>query len=319
MQREKKLEILQKMLLIRRFEEKCVELSAKGKLPGFLHLYIGEEAIAAGVCACLNQDDYITSTHRGHGHVIAKGADVKPMMAELYGKSTGYCKGKGGSMHIADAELGILGANGIVGGGLEIAAGAGAGVQYLKGNQVVVCFFGDGAASQGAFHESVNLASTWKLPVIYVNENNGFAISTPNDKQRNVKGVSDRAVAYGIPGVRVDGNDVLAVVEAMEAAVKRARAGEGPTILECMTYRWRGHSEGDPEHYYRTPEEVEAWMKKDPIERFQKTLIAQNGTTQDELDAIDAQVNGMIEEAVVFGESSPYPGVSEVTSDVYAQ
>lgn len=319
MQREKELDVLRKMLLIRRFEEACVALSAKGKLPGFLHLYIGEEAVAAGVCACLNRDDYITSTHRGHGHVIAKGADVKPMMAELYGKAAGYCKGKGGSMHIADAELGILGANGIVGGGLEIAAGAGAGIQYLKGEQVVVCFFGDGASSQGAFHESVNLASTWKLPVIYVNENNGFAISTTNDKQRNVEGVSQRASAYGIPGVCVDGNDVLAVEEAMEAAVKRAREGQGPTILECITYRWRGHSEGDPDYYYRTTEEVDAWMQKDPITRFQKKLLDQGDATQEELDALDGQVRALIEEAVAFGESSPYPDASEVTTDVYAQ
>ncbi len=317
--RNQLLRMLETMVRIRQFEERCVALSAKGKLPGFLHLYIGEEAVAAGICAHLTDKDYITSTHRGHGHVIAKGAQTALMMAELYGKETGYCKGKGGSMHIADGDLGILGANGIVGGGLEIAAGAGAGLKYLKRQDVCVCFFGDGAASQGSFHESVNLSSTWKLPVIYVNENNGFAISTNNEKQRNVPHMSVRAAAYGIPGETVDGNDVNAVYTSMEKAVKRARKGEGPSIIECVTYRWRGHSEGDPEHYYRTEEEVKEWMKKDPILQFQKYLGVNKIAAAKDFAAINAAIEKEIDEAVAFGESSAYPKAADVIADVYAK
>ena len=311
--------MLQTMLRIRRFEERCVALSSKGKLPGFLHLYIGEEAVATGVCANLQADDYITSTHRGHGHVIAKGGDVRRMMAELYGKETGYCKGKGGSMHIADGRIGILGANGIVGGGLQIAAGAGTGLQFLGKDQVVVCFFGDGAASQGAFHESVNLSSTWKLPVIYVNENNGFAISTDGSRQRNIEQIAGRAVAYGIPGRRIDGNDVMQVYETANEAVRRARAGEGPTLIECVTWRWRGHSEGDPEHYYRTQAETEAWMEKDPILALEKRIIEAQYADQAVFEAINEAVMKEIDEAVDFGEQSAYPDIKEVISDVYAE
>lgn len=317
MDKKKKLKIYKDMVTIRKFEEECVALSAKGQLPGFLHLYIGEEAIASGVCAALRKDDYITSTHRGHGHVIAKGADVKLMMAELYGKKTGYCLGKGGSMHIADGDIGVLGANGIVGGGLPIAAGAGAGLQYKGTDQVCICFFGDGASSQGSFHESMNLSSTWCLPVVYINENNQTAISTCNSKQMNVDRVSDRAAAYGIPGYRIDGNDVEAVYEAAKEAVERARRGEGPTLLECVTYRWRGHSEGDPCHYYRTDEEVNSWIEKDPIPRFREVLLSE-GIEAAVLDAIDEDVEKAIAEAVEFGKASPYPDASEVTELVYA-
>ncbi len=317
--KDKLLKMFRTMVTIRQFEERCVLLSSHGKLPGFLHLYIGEEAVAAGVCANLRNDDFITSTHRGHGHVIAKGADVKKMMAELYGKNTGYCFGKGGSMHIADGDLGILGANGIVGGGLEIAAGAGAGLKYKGSDQVVVCFFGDGASSQGAFHESMNLSSTWNLPVVYVNENNGTAISTCNRRQFNVAHLSQRAQGYGIPGLTVDGNDVLAVQEAVATAVARARSGEGPSLIECVTYRWRGHSEGDPTHYYRTEEEVAAWMKKDPIAKFRAHLLAENLAGGEELDAIEAAVGQEIDEAVKFGESSPYPAADQVDTLVYAE
>jgi pyruvate dehydrogenase E1 component alpha subunit len=318
-EKEMMLEMLETMLRIRRFEERCVTLSSKGKLPGFLHLYIGEEAVATGVCANLQTDDYITSTHRGHGHVIAKGGDVRRMMAELYGKVTGYCKGKGGSMHIADGRLGILGANGIVGGGLQIAAGAGSGLQILDKRQVVVCFFGDGAASQGAFHESVNLASTWKLPVIYVNENNGFAISTDGSRQRNIERIADRAAAYGIPGERIDGNDVLQVYKAANEAVRRAREGEGPSLIECVTWRWRGHSEGDPEHYYRTQEETAVWMEKDPIAMLQNRLIQAQYADQAAFEAINEAVMKEIDDAVDFGEQSAYPDITEVIADVYAE
>lgn len=317
MDTKKKKSMYRTMVTIRKFEEECVALSAKGQLPGFLHLYIGEEAIATGVCAALRNDDYITSTHRGHGHVIAKGADINLMMAELFGKKTGYCFGKGGLMHIADGDIGILGANGIVGGGLQIAAGAGAGLQYKGTDQVCVCFFGDGASSQGSFHESINLSSTWNLPVIYVNENNLTAISTCNAKQMNVPNVSDRAAAYGIPGYTVDGNDVLAVYDAAKTAIERARKGEGPTLLEFITYRWRGHSEGDPCHYYRTDEEVQEWMEKDPIPRFREQLIAE-GFSEDELNAIDADVEKAIADSVAFGKASDYPSPEDVTSHVYA-
>lgn len=317
--RQKMLDMLETMMRIRQFEERCVVLSAAGKLPGFLHLYIGEEAIATGVCAHLADADFITSTHRGHGHVIAKGAKTDLMMAELYGKATGYCKGKGGSMHIADGDLGILGANGIVGGGFEIAAGAGAGLQYLGRDAVCVTFFGDGAASQGSFHESVNLSSTWNLPVIYVNENNGYAISTSNAKQRNVPSMSVRAAAYGIPGVTVDGNDVTAVYDAMDKAVKRARKGEGPSIIECVTYRWRGHSEGDREHFYRTKEEVREWMKKDPIAAYQKYLTSKKAASKKDFAQIEEKIRLEIDEAVAFGERSAYPDASEVLTDVYAE
>lgn len=317
MEKKEQLKNLKTMYTIRRFEEECVALSSKGLLPGFLHLYIGQEAIATGVCATLRDDDFITSTHRGHGHVIAKGADVVRMMAELFGKKTGYCLGKGGSMHIADGNIGILGANGIVGGGLQIAAGAGAGLQYKGTDQVCVCFFGDGASSQGSFHESINLASTWKLPVIYVNENNQTAISTCNAKQMNVERVSDRATAYGIPGFTVDGNDLFAVHEAASKAVERARKGEGPTLLEFITYRWRGHSEGDPCHYYRTQEEVDSWIAKDPIPRYEARIL-ESGVAQSEIDAVKKEVNALIEAAVEFGKNAEYPAADTLLQHVYA-
>lgn len=319
LERDELLKMLKTMMTIREFEERCVFLSSKGKLPGFLHLYIGEEAVATGVCSNLRNDDYITSTHRGHGHVIAKGANVNMMMAELYGKSTGYCFGKGGSMHIADGNLGILGANGIVGGGLLLASGAGAGLQYKGTDQVVVCFFGDGASSQGSFHESMNLSSTWHLPVIYVNENNGLAISTRNDKEMNISSVAQRAQAYNIPGVTVDGNDVIAVHDAFAEALARARAGQGPTLIECVTYRWRGHSEGDPDHYYRTQEEIESWKLKDPIVRFKDYLKKNGVASEEEIVDIEAKVVQEIDEAVQFGETSPYPDANDVTSLVYAK
>jgi pyruvate dehydrogenase E1 component alpha subunit len=305
-----------KMRRIREFENEASELFAGGKIPGFVHLYLGEEAIAPAVCENLTDKDYITSTHRGHGHIISKGGNLKYMMAELYGKSTGYCKGKGGSMHIADRDKGILGANGIVGAGQAIILGAGLTAQYNNTDSVAVCFFGDGSTNEGTFHESLNLASVWQLPIVFVCENNHYAISNPQTKHQHIKDISDRGVSYGIPGVTVDGNDPIAVYEAAKEAIARARAGKGPTLLECKTYRQHGHFEGDPATY-KPKEEQEAWMKKDPVPRFVKYLL-ENGFTQAEIDAIDKQVKGEIDEAIKFAEDSPYPKPEDVVQDVYS-
>ena len=239
------LEMFSTMTKIRLFESELQKFFAAGKIPGFVHLYLGEEAVATGACAALKQTDMITSTHRGHGHCLAKGGDLKLMMAEIYGRSTGYCKGKGGSMHIADFNIGILGANGIVGGGGPLAVGAAFSCQYKDTKGVCACFFGDGASNQGTTQESLNMASAWKLPVIFINENNGYGISCPQSKSMAITDIADRAAAYDMPGVVVDGNDVLAVYEAVTMAVERARKGQGPSLIECKTYRWRGHFEGD--------------------------------------------------------------------------
>ncbi|WP_244269762.1 pyruvate dehydrogenase (acetyl-transferring) E1 component subunit alpha [Caldanaerovirga acetigignens] len=305
-----------KMNKIRKFEERVSELFAQGKILGFVHLYIGEEATAVGVCENLTDKDYITSTHRGHGHLIAKGGDLKFMMAELYGKVTGYCKGKGGSMHIADVQKGILGANGIVGGGLPIACGAGLSAKLRGTDQVTVCFFGDGASNQGTFHEALNIASIWKLPVVFVCENNLYGISMRQDKHQAIADIADRAMAYGFPGVTVDGNDVLAVYEAAREAVKRAREGAGPTLIECKTYRWRGHFEGDPT-VYRPKEEVEEWMERDPIPRLVRYILDNNIATEEELKDIEENIIRELEEAVKFAEESPYPEETSAVEDVY--
>ena len=315
-EKEKLLQMYTNMLTIRRFEERVGELFAEGKIPGFVHLYIGEEAVATGVCANLRDDDLITSTHRGHGHLISKGGDLKLMMAELFGKRTGYCKGKGGSMHIADVGLGILGANGIVGGGIPIATGAGLSIKYRGTDQVVACFFGDGAANQGTFHEGLNMASIWKLPVVFVCENNHYGISFHQKKHMNVADIADRAAAYDIPGVLVDGNDVIAVYEAATEAVKRARAGEGPTLIECKTYRYRGHFEGDPQ-IYKPKEEVEEWLKQDPLPRYEAKLLKMGVLTQEKVQELDQQIRARIDEAVRFAEESPFPAPEEITEDVY--
>ncbi|MBW2103111.1 MAG: pyruvate dehydrogenase (acetyl-transferring) E1 component subunit alpha [Deltaproteobacteria bacterium] len=309
-------DMLATMLKIRMFEEKVAELFAAGKIPGFVHLYIGEEAVATGVCAVLNDDDYITSTHRGHGHLIAKGGDVRRMMAELFGKRTGYCKGKGGSMHIADLDLGILGANGIVGGGPPLAAGAAFAARYKKTDRVAVCFFGDGASNQGTTHEAMNLAACWKLPVVFVNENNMYGISCSTERSMSVVDVAERAQAYNIPGVVVDGNDVIAVYEAANEAVRRAREGQGPSLIECKTYRHRGHFEGDP-CVYRSEEEVNAWKAKDPIDRFEKRLLELNVLTPQDREAMAAGIGQAVDEAVRFAEESPVPELDELTLDVY--
>ena len=306
-----------KMLEIRLFEEKVFELYGQNLVPGTIHLYAGEEAVAVGVCSNLRKEDYITSTHRGHGHCIAKGADLKRTMAEILGKKTGYCKGKGGSMHIADFAIGMLGATAVVGAGLPIAVGAGLSIKLRKTNHVVACFFGDGASNQGTFHESINMASTWKLPVIFVCENNLYAMGTRQSMIMVIENIADRAVAYGIPGVSVDGNDVLAVYEAAQKAVKRARKGEGPTLIECKTYRHKGHSRVDPAKY-RSKREVEEWLSKDPIKRFKERLLQTNSLTEIEIQRIAKEVSTKIEEAVNFAKESPYPASEEALEDIYA-
>lgn len=305
-----------KMLRIRRFEQRVSELFAAGKLGGFVHLYWGEEAVAVGVTANLANDDLITSTHRGHGHLIAKGGETKYMMAELYGKETGYCKGKGGSMHIADATKGILGANGIVGAGLPIATGAALSIKLRGSNQVSVCFFGDGASNQGTFHEAMNMASLWKLPVVYICENNLYGEFTPQKKHQAITDISSRAEAYGFPGITVDGNDVFAVYEAINEAIKRARNGNGPTLIECKTYRIRGHFEGDPQ-LYRSKEEVEEWKRNDPIIRVEKYISENKIASEEKLKGIQKDINEELDEAVEFAEESKDPDEKRVAEDVY--
>ena len=314
--REKLLWIYERMVLIREFENRIARLFADGKLGGFLHFYAGEEAVAVGVCGHLRNDDFITSTHRGHGHCIAKEVDVREMMAELYGKSTGSCKGKGGSMHIADVSKGMLGANGIVGAGAPLAAGAGLTAKYNGHGQVSVCFFGDGASNQGAFHEAANLASIWKLPVLFVCENNGYAEATPAQYSVSVTDIADRARAYNMPGVVVDGQDVFAVYEAVGEAVRRAREGGGPSLLECKTYRYGGHYSGDPGGY-RTEEEINAAKSRDCIDRFKAQVLRANLLTEDDLAAIDAKAKQEVDDSIAYAEQSPLPEVDQVTTDVY--
>ncbi|KZO00092.1 thiamine pyrophosphate-dependent dehydrogenase E1 component subunit alpha [Pseudobacillus badius] len=306
-----------KMLEIREFEDKVHELFAQGILPGFVHLYAGEEAVAVGVCAHLNDKDTITSTHRGHGHCIAKGCDLDGMMAEIYGKATGLCKGKGGSMHIADLNKGMLGANGIVGGGFPLACGSALTAKYKKTDNVSVCFFGDGANNHGTFHEGINLAAIWNLPVIFVAENNGYAEATPFEYASSCKTIADRAIGYNIPGVRVDGKNVLAVYKAAEEAIQRARRGEGPTLIECMTYRNYGHFEGDAQTYKAEPEKKEHKQEKDAIIRFKKYLLTQQLLTENELASVEESVIEAIQRAVRFSEESPYPKEDELLTDVY--
>jgi pyruvate dehydrogenase E1 component alpha subunit len=317
--KEKLLDLYTTMVRIRLFEERIVDLYARGLVPGLAHLYIGEEAVAAGTCGVLREDDYITSTHRGHGHVIAKGADLKLMMAELFGKKTGYCKGKGGSMHIADMNIGILGANGIAGGGIPIAAGAGLSIKLRKTDQVSACFFGDGSSNNGTFHESLNLASLHRLPVIFICENNQYGISVSQARHQAIKDIAIRATSYDMPGVVVDGNDVVEVYGAVSKAVRRARAAEGPTLIECKTYRWRGHHEGDPNQgrRYRTTAEIEEWKKKDPIPRLAENLLEQKTLTKKRMASIEAKINEEIDQAFAYANGSAFPSVEEMFEDVF--
>ena len=315
--KDKLLWIYERMQLIRVFETRVSTEFGKGKIPGFVHLYAGEEAVAVGICANLTDADYMTSTHRGHGHCVAKGVDVRGMMAELFGKATGICKGKGGSMHIADMDKGMLGANGIVGGGPPLACGSGLTAKTNGTDQVTICFFGDGASEQGTLHESLNLAAIWKLPIIFVAENNGYAESTPAHYHCSVENIADRAAAYNMPGVTIDGNDLFAVYESAHEAVARARAGQGPSLLECKTYRHHGHFEGDAQTY-KVAEENERYRNElDPIKRFTDAVLSRGLVSEAEMADIDGRVNTAIDEAVTFAEDSPFPEVQETFTDVY--
>ncbi len=312
------LDMYRRMWRIRLFEEQAEYQSGQGKVMGALHTYIGQEAVGVGVCSHLSDEDYITSTHRGHGHCISKGADVKRMMAELFGRITGYCKGKGGSMHIADFAVGMLGANGIVAGGFGLATGAGLAAQMRASGQVAVCFFGDGAVNRGPFHENINLGAVWRLPVVYVCENNQYAQWTRQEDITLVTDVASMSSAYGIPGFEIDGMDVLAVYEGAGEAIERARRGEGPTLLECKTYRFHGHNFGDPQQY-RTREEISNWSEgRDPIVTLENHLKKQGILTAEESETIQQQVAADIQEAVTFAEESLYPGPEELYKDVYS-
>jgi len=311
-------EAYRRMRTIRVFEEKVAELSLAGKVPGFLHLYAGEEATAVGVCMHLRDDDYLNSTHRGHGHCIAKGVDLPGMMAELYGKKTGICKGKGGSMHIADLDRGMVGANGIVGAGIPLAAGAALTAKVRGQGGVSVAFFGDGASNQGTFHEGINLASVWNLPALFVAENNGYGEATPAEFHMNVKDIADRASAYGIPGVICNGMDFFEVYERAGEALERARKGEGPTLLECKTYRYFGHYVGDPLTYRTKEEAEEVRQTNDPLDNFERRAVEEMGLLgSDDLRKVDAEVDAAVAAAVDFAEESEYPEPSEVATDVY--
>ena len=307
----------QKMLEIRKFEDAVHLLFSQGKLPGFVHLYAGEEAIAVGVGAHLEKKDSITSTHRGHGHCIAKGCDLDGMMAEIYGKATGLCKGKGGSMHIADLDKGMLGANGIVGGGFPLACGSALTAKLKKTDAVSVCFFGDGANNQGTFHEGINLAAIWKLPVIFVAENNGYGEATPFTYASSCTNIADRASGYNIPGITVDGKNVLEVYRVAEEAVRRARNGEGPTLIECITYRNYGHFEGDAQKYKTDQDKQKHIHEQDAIKHFREYLISQQLFSEPDLAQMEEAVDHSIQKAIQFAEQSPFPDASELLSDVY--
>ncbi len=313
------LDLHRRMVRIRRFEETAGKMMEDGKIPGALHLYVGEEAVASGVMAHLSAQDQITSTHRGHGHLIAKGGEFDRMFAELFGRATGYCKGKGGSMHISNMDLGMLGANGIVGGGPPIAMGAAFSNKFRKTDNVACCFFGDGASNEGSFHEAANMASLYKLPTIFVCENNGYGEYTSQANHQAIVDVADRAPGYGMPGVIVDGMDVIAVYEAAGEAIARARAGEGPTLLECKTYRFYDHvGVRGMGLKYRTDEEVEEWRKKDPIDLFEARLAEQDILSADAAKAVHDEVFAEIDAAIKFAEDSPYPEPGAITEDVYA-
>jgi pyruvate dehydrogenase E1 component alpha subunit len=315
------LDLYTRMLRIRRFEEQVGKLFAQGQLPGFVHLYIGEEAVGVGVCCALRDDDYITSTHRGHGHVIAKGGDFDRMMAELFGKASGYCKGKGGSMHIADFNIGMLGACGIVGGGIPVATGAGLSAKTRGTDQVAVAFFGDGAANEGSFHESINLASALKLPVIFVCENNQYGEFTPSINAMNIVNIADRAAAYGIPGVIADGTDALAMYRVASEAVARARRGEGPTLIEAKTHRKGGHAEGEAAFLagqnYRLAEEVAAAEVNDPILKLHTYIVEQRIIAAEQLETLDADIVAQVEHAVAFARESAEPALESIYEDTW--
>lgn len=309
------LEMYRKMKSIRRFEEESIKLYRQSHIQGYFHPYIGEEAIAVGSCAAIKEDDYITSTHRGHGHCIAKGASLRRMMAELFSKDTGYCRGRGGSMHITNLEQGNLGANGIVGGGMPIAVGAALGNVVKKNDRVVICYFSDGAVNNGVFNESLNLAAIWKLPVIFMLENNQWAVTTPVTYSCAIKDIAKRAEGYGIPAVIADGNNVLEIFKVTEQAVERSRNGKGPTFIEAKTFRRTGHHCNDPAKYY-DPEAVKFWEKKDPIDNFKKYLMDNSICDDQKLEEIDQQVEKDIKDAIEFALNSPEPKLDEFLKEM---
>ena len=312
------IELYRQMVLIRQFELRAIDERRQGLIPGFIHPYVGEEACAVGACAALNRDDVITSTHRGHGHLIAKGGDVRYMMAELAAREAGYCAGKGGSLHMTDFDLGIMGANGIVAGGIPMATGAALAFKMQARGaamRVALSFFGDGATNEGAFHEALNMAGLWKLPVIFFCENNLYGEGTPQSKQAPIAQLSKRAEGYAMPGVTVDGNDVLAVYAAARTAVERARSGAGPTLIEGLTYRYRGHYEGDPQ-VYRSREEVAEWQGRDPIQRFRRVLI-ERGVNEGAIEETEGQVFALVDEAVVFARQAPPARLEDAMVGVY--
>lgn len=314
--KELKIEMLKSIIKIRRFEERTIKLYQIAKIWGYLHPYIGEEAVAVGTCMAINKSDYIVSTHRGHGHSIAKGADLNRMMAELLGKATGYCKGRGGSMHIADTELGMLGANGIVGGGIPISVGAGFSCKMEGKSKVTICFFSDGASNNGVFHESLNMAAIFKLPVIYVCENNMYAISMSCSESVSCGNIADRAASYGIPGIIVDGSNPVDVFEAVQRAVKHARRGDGPTLIEAKTYRFGGHHPNDPAEY-RDKEEVDYYKKeKDPVINFKKQLIEEKILSENDIEVIEKDILKEVEDSVRFAEESPEPQLDKFLKEV---
>ena len=315
---EVQLDLHRRMVRIRLFEEAAGRLAEAAKLPGFLHLYVGEEAVASGVCVALNDDDHITSTHRGHGHLVAKGGDFNRMMAELMGKSTGYCKGRGGSMHISDLSLGMLGANGIVGAGAPIAVGAAFADKYRGRGQVSVAFFGDGATNIGAFHEAANMACALHLPIVFACENNEYGEFTPRDKTMAITDIVDRAAGYGMPGVIVDGMDVIAVHEAATEAVARARRGDGPSLIEAKTYRfYNHHGIRNLGLKYRADDEVAEWKLRDPIFTYEERLIEAGSASRDQIEAVWEDLRGQIEAAITFADESPLPDVDMILADVY--
>lgn len=308
---------LKKMVEIRRFEERVLELYAEGEIKGMCHLCMGQEAVAVGACSCVTPDDYIVSTHRGHGHLLAKGGKPDRMMAELFGRETGYCKGRGGSMHIADVDVGHLGANGIVGGGIPISCGAGFAIKYKGEKRVVLSFFGDGATCQGSFHESLNMAALWNLPIVFVCENNHYAVSTHIDRSCPTPNIADKADAYAIDRCVVDGMDVLAVQSAVARAVKKARAGKGPVFVECKTYSFQGHGTNN-DRPYRTSEEEAAWWTKCPINRLKDRLIRMSELTERKFSNLDKRIRTIIESAVEFARESPYPAAEDVGANMFA-
>ena len=315
---ELQMDMHRRMVRIRLFEEAAGKLAEAAKLPGFLHLYVGQEAVAAGVCAALTDDDQITSTHRGHGHLVAKGGQFNEMMAELMGKATGYCKGKGGSMHISNLDVGMLGANGIVGAGAPIAVGAGFANKYKGNGNVAVPFFGDGSTNIGAFHEAANMACALKLPVVFVCENNEYGEFTAREKTMAITDIVDRAAGYGMPGVIVDGMDVVAIHEAATEAVNRARRGDGPSLIEAKTYRYYNHHGiQNLGLKYRTDDEVATWRERDPIFTFEERLIEMGTATRDDIDGVWAELRADIETAIEFAENSPVPTPDQLLVDVY--